>query len=100
MRKHLYTVPEAHGYLMEAKACKNVVKEIDRLADKYRRAVEREKAAKRAELEAVMNTAGRKTSRMITAGDSSPKHSMTDTGNFFPPAKKHWKTDRRPSMNW
>ena len=54
MRKHLYTAPEAHGYLMEAKACKKVVKEIDRLADKYRRAVEREKAAKRAELEAVM----------------------------------------------
>lgn len=54
MRKHLYTAPEAHGYLMEAKACKKVIKEIDRLTDKYRRAVEREKAAKRAELEAVM----------------------------------------------
>lgn len=39
---------------MEAKACKKVVKEIDRLADKYRRAVDKEKAAKKAELETVM----------------------------------------------
>lgn len=51
---NLYTAPEAHGYLMEAKACKKVVKEIDRLADKYRRAVDKEKAAKKAELETVM----------------------------------------------
>lgn len=51
---NLYTAPEAHGCLMEAKACKKVVKEIDRLADKYRRAVDKEKAAKKAELETVM----------------------------------------------
>lgn len=54
MRKYAYTDPDAHGYLMEAKACKKVVREINRLADKYLRAINREKAAKKAELEAVM----------------------------------------------
>lgn len=54
MRKYAYTDPDAHGYLMEAKACKKVVREINRLADKYLRAINREKATKKAELEAVM----------------------------------------------
>lgn len=51
---NLYTAPETHGYLTEAKACKKVVKEIDRLAGKYRCAVDKEKAAKKAELETVI----------------------------------------------
>lgn len=51
---NIYTAPEAHGYLMETKACKKVVKEIDRMADKYPRAVDKEKAAKKAELETVI----------------------------------------------
>lgn len=52
MRK--YTNPEAHGYLIEAKACKKIVAELDRLSAKYQRTVEREKAAKEAEFETVM----------------------------------------------
>lgn len=54
MRKYRYTNPDAHGYLMEAKACKKICKELDRLIAKYRRAVEREQAARKAEFETVM----------------------------------------------
>ena len=54
MRKHFYTNPEAHGFLMEAKACKKIGKELNRFIAKYQRAVAREKAAKQAELETVM----------------------------------------------
>ena len=54
MRKYRYTNPDAHGYLMEAEACKKVCKELERLIAKFQRAVEREKAAKKAEFETVM----------------------------------------------
>lgn len=54
MRKYRYTNPDAHGYLMEAKACKKICRELDRLIAKFQRAVEREKAAKQAEFETVM----------------------------------------------
>ena len=54
MRKYFYTNPEAHGFLMEAKACKKIGKELNRFIAKYQRAVAREKAAKQAELETVM----------------------------------------------
>lgn len=54
MRKYRYTNPDAHGYLMEAKACKKIYAELDRLIAKFQRAVEREKAAKQAEFEMVM----------------------------------------------
>ena len=49
MRKYRYTNPDAHGYLMEAKACKKICRELDRLIAKFQRAVEREKAARQAE---------------------------------------------------
>lgn len=54
MRKYFYTNPEAHGFLMEAKACKKIGRELDRLIAKYQRAIDKEKAAKKAELETVM----------------------------------------------
>ncbi len=54
MHKYLYINPEAHGFLIEAKACKKIGRELDRLIAKYQRAVDREKAAKQAELETVM----------------------------------------------
>ena len=54
MRKYRYTNPDAHGYLMEAKACKKICRELDRLIAKFQRAVEREKAARQAEFETVM----------------------------------------------
>ena len=49
-----YTNPEANGYLTEAKACGKIVKELDRLIDKYKNAVNREEAARNAEFEEVM----------------------------------------------
>ena len=38
-----YTNPEANGYLTEAKACGKIVKELDRLIEKYRKAVKARK---------------------------------------------------------
>ena len=46
--------PDASGYLLEAAACKKVLKELERLAEKYKRKVDREQAARKAEFEAVM----------------------------------------------
>ena len=52
MRK--YTNPEAHGYLMEAAACRKIGKELDRIIAKYERAVIREADARKTEFELVM----------------------------------------------
>lgn len=52
MRK--YTNPQAHGYLVEAKACEKVVRELQRIAEKYQRAVDKETAARQSEFETVM----------------------------------------------
>ncbi|MDD4509368.1 MAG: adenylosuccinate lyase [Oscillospiraceae bacterium] len=52
MRK--YTKPDAHGYLMEAKACEHVCKELRRLIEKYQRAVNKETASRQAEFEMAM----------------------------------------------
>lgn len=49
-----YTNPEAAGYLLEADACKKVEAELTRIADKYQRKVDREEAARKAELEAAL----------------------------------------------
>lgn len=54
MKKYRYTNPDAHGYLMEAKACKKICRELDRLIAKFQRAVEREKTARKAEFETVL----------------------------------------------
>lgn len=52
MRK--YTDPQAAGYLREADACKKVLKDLQRSADKYKRKVEKEQADRRQEFETVM----------------------------------------------
>ena len=52
MRK--YTNPQSTGYLREADACKKVLKELQRSADKYKRKVEKEQAERRQEFETVM----------------------------------------------
>lgn len=49
-----YTNPEAAGYLLEADACKKVLKDLQRSADKYKRKVEKEQADRRQEFETVM----------------------------------------------
>lgn len=46
-----YLNPLAEGYLLEAKACKKVCKELRRIAEKLQRAVARERAARQAEFE-------------------------------------------------
>ena len=52
MRK--YTDPLAAGYLLEADACRKVLKDLQRSADKYKRKVEKERADRRQEFETVM----------------------------------------------
>ena len=49
-----YTNPQAHGYLMEAKGCEVVCKDLRRMAEKYKAAVAREAANRQAEFESVM----------------------------------------------
>ena len=48
------TNSDAVGYLLEAAACKQVLKDLERLLEKYGRKIEREQAARKAELETVM----------------------------------------------
>lgn len=49
-----YTNPQAAGYLLEAKACEMVCKELRRIADKYQRAVNKEASDRQAEFQTVM----------------------------------------------
>lgn len=46
--------PEVEGYLLEAKACKKVLKDLERIREKYKRGMEREQAQRQAEFETVM----------------------------------------------
>lgn len=46
-----YTNPTAHGYLMEAKACEKVIKELHRIAEKFQRTADKELAARQQEFE-------------------------------------------------
>lgn len=49
-----YTNPQAAGYLLEAKACELVCKELRRTADKFQRAVKKETADRQSEFETIM----------------------------------------------
>lgn len=49
-----YLNSEAHGYLMEAKACKLLLKDLERIRAKLRRRIEKEAADREAEFEAAM----------------------------------------------
>lgn len=49
-----YTNPNASGYLLEAKACEKVTKELRRIIEKFQRAVDKEAAVRQSEFETVM----------------------------------------------
>ena len=49
-----YLNSKAHGYLMEAKACKLLLKDLERIRAKLRRHIEKEAADREAEFEAAM----------------------------------------------
>ena len=49
-----YLNSEAHGYLMEAKACKLLLKDLERIRAKLRRHIEKEAADREAEFKAAM----------------------------------------------
>lgn len=49
-----YTNPQAHGYLLEADACKKVVRELNRIAEKFQRAVDKEAATRQSEFETAL----------------------------------------------
>lgn len=49
-----YTDPSAAGYLLEAKACGKVLKDLQRCAEKYKRKIEKEQEDRKKEFETVM----------------------------------------------
>ena len=49
-----YTNPEAAGYLLEAEACGVVIKEVNRLIEKFQRKINREADARKKELETAL----------------------------------------------
>ena len=49
-----YTNPQAYGYLLEADACKKVIRELCRIAEKFHRAVDKETADRQSEYETAM----------------------------------------------
>ena len=49
-----YLNSEAHGYLMEAKACKLLLKDLERIRAKLKRHIEKEAADREAEFEAAL----------------------------------------------
>ena len=49
-----YTDPQTAGYLLEAKACEKVSKELRRLAEKYQRHVDKEQKGREEEFKTVM----------------------------------------------
>lgn len=52
--KRKYTNPDASGYLLEAKACEKVTKELRRIAEKLQRAVDKEAAVRQSEFETAL----------------------------------------------
>lgn len=46
-----YTNPEANGFIMEAKACAKIEKDLRRLIDKYAKAIKREEDARQKDIE-------------------------------------------------
>lgn len=51
---NIYTNPDAAGCLLEAEACKLVIKELERAVEKYTRKIDREARARRKEFESIM----------------------------------------------
>ena len=49
-----YTNPEAAGYLLEAEACGIVIKEVNRLIEKFQRKINREADARKKELDTAL----------------------------------------------
>lgn len=52
--KQRYLNSEAHGYLMEADACKILLKELERIHSKLKRHIEKESSVRQSEFEAAM----------------------------------------------
>ena len=53
-RSQKYLSSEAHGYLREAKACSQVLKDLERISAKLQRQIDKEAAARQADFEAAM----------------------------------------------
>lgn len=49
-----YTNPQAYGYLLEADACKKVIRELRRIAEKFQHAVDKEAAIRQSEFETAL----------------------------------------------
>ncbi len=76
-----YLNSEAHGYLMEAKACKLLLKDLERIRAKLRRHIEKEAADREAEFEAAMQYHSESDIQEAYAGNSSANSSMSAIWN-------------------
>ena len=83
-----YLNSEAHGYLMEAKACKLLLKDLERIRAKLKRHIEKEAADREAEFEAA------------TAGNSSANSSMNAIWNCSVKAARHLMNTAPLLQSW
>ena len=95
-----YLNSKAHGYLMEAKACKLLLKDLERIRAKLRRHIEKEAADREANLKQLCNTIAKATSRKPTAGNSSANSNMSAIWNCSVRAAKHLMNTVPRLQNW
>ena len=95
-----YLNSEAHGYLMEAKACKLLLKDLERIRAKLRRHIEKEAADREAEFKAAMQYIAKATSRKPTAGNLSANSNMNAIWNCSVKAARHLMNTAPLLQSW
>ena len=95
-----YLNSEAHGYLMEAKACKLLLKDLERIRAKLRRHIEKEAADREAEFEAAMQYHSESDIQEPTAGNSSANGSMSAIWNCSVRAARHLMNTAPLLQSW
>ena len=93
-----YLNSEAHGYLMEAKACKLLLKDLERIRAKLKRHIEKEAADREAEFEAAMQYHSE--SDIQEAGNSSVNSSMSAIWNCSVKAARHLMNTAPLLQSW
>ena len=82
-----YLNSEAHGYLMEAKACKLLLKDLERIRAKLKRHIEKEAADREAEFEAAMQSlSAQEIQRLPQMPRRTPVYHSKNTGLSVPAA--------------
>ena len=95
-----YLNSEAHGYLMEAKAYKLLLKDLERIRTKLRRHIEKEAADREAEFEAAMQYHSESDIQEAYAGNSSVNSSMSTIWNCSVKVAGHLMNTAPLLQNW